>query len=271
MENAPAKYNTYLPQEAEFNMLQVVSRNAAASGLYSGVGSEQKIFMILLAARELGIPPMQALNGGIWNIQGKIEISARLMSAMIRRAGHSMVVKQCDNTICIIEGTRVDNGDKFLSQFSMEDAARAGLAGRSSWKTYAEDMLYARAMSRLARRLFPDIIGTAYVQGEIQDEKSTRISFIEEEKKREDREEVEKMLQIMRLYEEKNPEEVECKMLQLLKLYEEEDHERIRAYIQKYASHWKKSLMEALDDYSDREKFSKDFNKWKEKELAKLA
>jgi hypothetical protein len=30
-------------------------------------------------------------------------------------------------------------------------------------------MLYARAMSRLARRLFSDVIGTAYVEGEIRD------------------------------------------------------------------------------------------------------
>lgn len=39
------------------------------------------------------------------------------------------------------------------------------------WAKYPEDMIYARALSRLARRLFADVIGTAYVEGEIREEK----------------------------------------------------------------------------------------------------
>jgi hypothetical protein len=159
----------YMPNSEEMTNLQVIARSAATSGLYNGIGSEQKILMIILYAREMGIPVFQALNGGVWNIQGKIEISARLMAAMIRRAGHSMKVTVCNENECTIEGTRSDNGDTFSASFTMKDAQKAGLAGRGSWKSYAEDMLYARAMSRLGRRLFPDVIGTAYVEGEIRD------------------------------------------------------------------------------------------------------
>src|SRR2546429_1423283 len=198
-ENTLTIKQSYIPHENELQILQVVARNAASSGLYTNSGSEQKIFMILLAAKELRIPPMQALNGGIWNIQGKIEISARLMNAMIRRAGHSIGVKHCDSTKCVIEGKRADNGDTFVAQFTIEDATKAGISNRANWKSYAEDMLYARAMSRLARRLFPDIIGTAYVEGEIRDAKCEGISSVSEEEKPE------------------NPEEAEVKMLDFLK------------------------------------------------------
>src|SRR4051812_44480807 len=107
-----------IPTDNEFNILQTISRTAAASGLYNGVGNEQKIFMILLAARELGIKPMMALNGGIWNIQGKIEISARLMTSMIRKAGHSIVIKTINDKECVLQGKRADNGDSFDSSFS---------------------------------------------------------------------------------------------------------------------------------------------------------
>lgn len=166
-ENLPS--TNLVPSEVEIKTLSYIAKTAQNSGLYSGVGGEAKILMILLAAMELGVKPMSALNGGIWNIQGKIEISARLMNSMIRRAGHSITIKECNSKICIMEGKRKDNGDSFTSSFSMEDAAKAGLAARDVWRKYAEDMLYARAMSRLARRLFPDIIGTAYVEGEIRD------------------------------------------------------------------------------------------------------
>jgi hypothetical protein len=161
---------SYIPVPSEFQILQVLAKNASASGLYNGVGSEQKILMVLLAARELGIPPMQALNGGLWNIQGKIEISARLMTSMIRRCGHSINVKMISDKECILEGTRTDNGDSFSASFTIEEAQRAGLVRPgSNWIKYPQDMLYARAISRLARRLFPDVIGTAYVEGEIRD------------------------------------------------------------------------------------------------------
>lgn len=166
-DNLPSTH--VVPFENEIKTLSFIAKTAQNSGLYAGVGGESKILMILLAAHELGIKPMVALNGGIWNIQGKIEISARLMNSMIRRAGHSIVLKRCDKEACIIEGKRADTGDTFSSQFTIEDANKAGISGRTTWKTYTEDMLYSRAMSRLARRLFPDIIGTAYVEGEIRD------------------------------------------------------------------------------------------------------
>ena len=162
----------YLPQEAEFRQLQVIANTAMQSAAYKMHGSEANIFVILLAARELGVAPMQALNGGLWNIQGRVEISARLMSSMIRRAGHSIKIVTSDSRECVLEGTRKDNGDTFTCKFTIEDAQRAGLIKPGGvWAKYPEDMIYARALSRLARRLFADVIGTAYVEGEIREEK----------------------------------------------------------------------------------------------------
>lgn len=159
-----------MPSAQEFQMLQVIAKNAQDSGLYAGVGQQAKIFMVLLAARELGISPMLALNGGIWNIQGKIEISARLMNGLIRRAGHSLKIIRSDDECCTLKGTRTD-GDSFEVSFTKEDATKAGLWGNNTWKKYPADMLYNRCMSRLARRLFSDVIGTAYVEGEIREAK----------------------------------------------------------------------------------------------------
>lgn len=172
IENLPTiQQNNLMPSAQEFQMLQVIAKNAQDSGLYSTVGNQQaKIFMVLLAARELGVSPMLALNGGIWNIQGKIEISARLMNGLIRRAGHSIKIIVSNDTHCTLLGTRTD-GDSFETSFTMEDATKAGLSSGNVWKKYPADMLYNRCMSRLARRLFPDVIGTAYIEGEIKEAK----------------------------------------------------------------------------------------------------
>jgi hypothetical protein len=251
-QNALITKNNLVPSENEFDTIKNIARMAYTSGLYASAGSEPKILMILLAARELGVSPMIALNGGIWNIQGKIEISSRLMNSMIRRAGHSITVKECDSTKCILEGKRCDNGDTFTACFTMEDARNAGLTGRDTWKKYAEDMLYSRAMSRLGRRLFPDIIGTAYVEGEIQDAKCEIIQSVKEEIKEEIKED----------------ENVDSLLQSFLIQYPEEDTELVLEYLNKYKNHWKKTMTQALNDYRDHKRFMKDFSKWKSKKVS---
>ncbi len=169
-ENLPQIQNNNFPTQVDLQSVSMIARTAHASSMYSGIGGEAKIMMILLAAKELGVGPCQALNGGIWSIQGKIEISARLMNGLIRRAGHSIKVIRSDDECCTLRGTRTD-GDSFECSFTIEDATKAGLSGSNVWKKYPGDMLYNRCMSRLGRRLFSDVIGQCYIEGEIKEAK----------------------------------------------------------------------------------------------------
>ena len=52
----------------------------------------------------------------------------------------------------------------------MAEALKAGLTKNPVWNNFPRDMLYARALSRLARQLFPDLIGNCYVKGEISED-----------------------------------------------------------------------------------------------------
>jgi len=243
----------------DFQTLTHLAKTAHISGLYNGVGGEAKIMMILLAAHDLGIKPTIALNGGIWNIQGKIEISARLMTSMIRRAGHSISIKECNDKICILKGKRADNGDEIESSFSIEDAKNAGLANRDVWKKYAEDMLYARAMSRLARRLFPDVIGTAYVEGEIRDGNLT-MSDGEVINNKEPEPIQPNLAQI------ENQDKIDHDMLfAFVTQYPDEKPEDIETFFGVLKDAWSKPLSQVIDRYRDHDKFTQDFSKWKVK------
>jgi hypothetical protein len=134
---------------------------------YAKMGPEG-IFAIVETAKSLNIDPRQALGGGLYYVKGKVEMSARLMNSLIRAQKHSITRdKRSDDSICILHGKRADNGDTWTESFSMADAQRAGLANNAVWKNFARDMLFARALSRLARQLFPDVIGNVYVEGEI--------------------------------------------------------------------------------------------------------
>jgi len=128
------------------------------------------IFAIIQTAKSLNIDPIQALQGGLGIINGKVEMSARMMASLIRSKKHSITRDNKSNdTICILHGKRVDTKDCWTESFSIDEAKKAGIY-RNVWITYPRDMLYARALSRLARQLFPDIIGNSYVEGEIKDD-----------------------------------------------------------------------------------------------------
>jgi len=135
---------------------------------YAKMGQEG-IFAIIETSKSLGIDPRQALGGGLYYVRGKVEMSARMMNALIRSKKHSVTRDSKSNdTICILHGKRADNNDCWSESFSLEEAKKAGLVkANGPWVNFTRDMLFARALSRLARQLFPDIIGNCYVQGEI--------------------------------------------------------------------------------------------------------
>ena len=166
-----------LPNQEELSSYQYMAKMAASSPHWrklGGNGSPEEviatILSVILMGRELGFSPLQVINGGINNIQGKFEMSARLMNMAIRRNGHKMAVRILNNDICTLWARRRDTGEEMEVSYLYEEAVRSGLVRDGGpWKKVPQDMLFARALSRLARRLFPDCIGGCYVEGEYQE------------------------------------------------------------------------------------------------------
>lgn len=158
------KQNDYL---SELKNTQEICSSLMKMPYYQKIGQEG-IVAIVGTAKSLGINPVQALMGGLYFVKGKVEMAARMMAGLIRSKKHSITRdgKSNDN-ICILHGKRADNGDMWTESFSIEEAERAGLTKNAVWSNFRRDMLYARALSRLARQLFPDVIGNCYVEGEI--------------------------------------------------------------------------------------------------------
>lgn len=125
-------------------------------------GKPEAILAAIYLGRELGLGPMQSMNM-IDVIDGKPSLSAELQNARIREAGHSIQTVEWTDQVARLRGVRVDNGDEMTVEFTAEMARRAGLTSKSNWKNYPEAMLFARALSMLARALFPDVFAAAHV------------------------------------------------------------------------------------------------------------
>ena len=100
-------------------------------------------------------------------VDGKPTLSGGAMLGLIRQAGHSVSIQHGDGE-CVVRGKRADNGDTLETCFTMKEAAQAGLSKRRAWVQYPQDMLQWRAISRLARGLFSDVLlGVAYTPDEV--------------------------------------------------------------------------------------------------------
>ena len=245
-ENLPTLRQS-VPTEHEMMVYHTMAEQAVSSKMYRGIGEKAGVMMIMLSARELGIPPMQALNGGINIINGKAEISARMMSALIRKNGHEIKIKDISDNSCTLIGKRSDTGQTEEASFSVGDAQKAGLVKPGGgWVKCPKDMCFARALSRLARQLFSDVIGIGYVEGEIR--ASDNEIIIDEEIPA-------------------NPHQDEENLQRLLDMFEKEDKFLVMEYIQVVSKHFNWSQAECVKKFLEEKSLIEKFSNWKNKRL----
>lgn len=140
-------------------------------------GNVPAIMACVATGRALGISDMHALRS-VHIIDGKASISAELMVALARRAGHS-ITGDVGPESCTVRGRRGDNGDEMSATWTAEMAAKAGLAGKANWKNYPQSMLWARAVSQLCRMLFPDVLaGVSYTPEEAEMSPEERVAEV---------------------------------------------------------------------------------------------
>ena len=124
------------------------------------------VLLIVEQAEALGVPFASALNG-IHIIEGRPTISPALMSGLVRRAGHKLRVTGND-TRAVAEIIRADDPDfTFRSEWTIERAKQAGLAGRGQWGKYPAAMLKARAISEVCRDACQEVLAGVYTTEEL--------------------------------------------------------------------------------------------------------
>lgn len=100
-------------------------------------------------------------------IEGTASLRPESMLGLVRQAGHSVVV-EVGEAGAVAHGKRFDTEDTHSASFTMQDAQVAGLANKKNWKQYQDAMLTWRAVSKLCRVLFPDVVlGAGYVPEEL--------------------------------------------------------------------------------------------------------
>lgn len=152
------------------NMRQVqwLAQQMFKSRLFAAYGTEQAVLATVLAGRELGIGAMASLRG-FHIIEGKPSMSSGLMSALVLQSGKAkyFACTKTSSETATFKTWRVGDPEPVEVTFTIDDAKRAQLTGKGNWSKYPADMLVSRAIARLARLVYSDVVFGLYTADEL--------------------------------------------------------------------------------------------------------
>ena len=151
------------------NEMQTAAQAMHASGYFSDVKTQQQAMVKVMAGAEIGLPPFASMTG-IHIVQGKPVIGANLIATLVKNdPRYDYRVKQADDTACVIvwyEKGQVVGESSFTRKEAADgnvdkswDKEKSTWKEKPTWKAFPSDMLFARAISRGARRYAPGIFG----------------------------------------------------------------------------------------------------------------
>jgi 5'-3' exonuclease len=150
---------------------RLLASDLHASRMFSAYGTPQAVLSSVILGRELGLPAMSAMRG-IHIIEGKHSLSASLMIALVLKSGLAEYFEpvEFDEKHAVYETKRKGARAPVKMVHTIEMAQQAGLVkSGSGWMKNPVDMLCARASSRLARMVYPDILAGLYTPEEMRD------------------------------------------------------------------------------------------------------
>lgn len=127
------------------------------SGFFQDTKEQSQAIVKIIAGREIGIAPMEAMTG-IHVIKGKITVGANVMAAAVKNSGkYNYKVIEHTAQKCIIHF--FEGKEKIgESEFTIQNAKDAEVHG-PTWRKYPKNMLFARAMSNGVKWYCPDVFG----------------------------------------------------------------------------------------------------------------
>lgn len=149
---------------AVWNMLKSIAETTAVAKM-----EQAKIAKHLLFCLENELPLSLAVNGGLYTVNGRVEVEGTVIRAQIRKhPEYDYIITRLDEKGAEI-AIMFQGQELGRAAFTEEDAKQADLLDKDNYRKFPTDMYLNRATSRAYKRYCPDIfMQSVYVSGEIQ-------------------------------------------------------------------------------------------------------
>lgn len=161
-----------LPVGPSFEQMMQLATTIHKSGMF-GHRNPESVFVSMLKGRELGVPATVALTM-IHVINNKPTASGELMLALVERdygrGAMYIDLARCSDQVGVVMYRDPVSGTYERYEYTIEMARTAGLTtgpNRANWEKYPGNMLRWRAVSNVAKAVFPASIGGMYLPEEM--------------------------------------------------------------------------------------------------------
>lgn len=160
-----------IADQNEIITLQKRQLEAMAKGGFLPKGcSIQEAFARIVAGSQLGLKPIQALNG-VAMINGHPTLHSDTIPCVVMASGLVTGMKykfegEGKDMSCTFSVKRKGIEEWQEWTYSMADAEQAGILNNQVWKNHTKKMLYNRARTWCMRNTFPDVLGNIYSDDE---------------------------------------------------------------------------------------------------------
>lgn len=174
LENQPMTLAAYAADlKSKMEMCSIMLKSGMVPTRYK---TPESVLVAILMGGELGFSPLSSLRL-INVIQGQASVSAAGLKAKAMQSGVQFFDKEWNEKKCIIVAKRKGWDKEIEVCYSIEDAQKAGLAGKDNWVRMPKPMLYARCVSTACRNIAADVIEGLYSTEEILDEAGETFSY----------------------------------------------------------------------------------------------
>lgn len=175
-----------LPSSDEYAVLSTLAHRTFQTTFVPAAyrGREPDVFAAFLFGREIGLGPMMALRD-IHMIDGRPALAAHRQLAKLREGGVVILESEATQERAMIRARRQDTGEVMTVEFTYAEAQGVDdgkLVAKKNWRSWRQDMLWARCVGRLTRRLGPDLLGglPPYVAEEVADFSGYAVAYDEQ-------------------------------------------------------------------------------------------
>lgn len=129
------------------------------------------VTLVLAYGAELGLGAVASLSG-IAVVNGRPFAESQTLAAAVRASGFCLYLRrtECGQGKVTWETHRRGEPTPESRTFTWEQATKAGLSGRDTYKAHPERMLSARALGWLLRDVYPDVAKGVGTEAEREDE-----------------------------------------------------------------------------------------------------
>ena len=138
-----------------FKTMLAMSERLVKGGAFSkSIANAEQAFTIIQAGYEMGISPVEALNG-FYIVNGSIRPYGTTLTKRLRKHGWKVTIGKHDEKVCEVTITKHDETYSYEATYAEVEKLRSQALQKSP-----KDKLYYHAISRIVRYYVPDVLSS---------------------------------------------------------------------------------------------------------------